>query len=239
MVKNTLTATFSPRHLPIHTSPYRPLPTCRTIWICLAIVRWTFTEKSKMFVPFLMKRTYWDRESVAHSLSHQKGQEVQPKHTNGRIYKGLKRRRNNIKYIVKSHINGLVNVTDCLQKWLTYFHSQSQSTHPWVVSSADSGRGHRICFWQWTTANVIQVETWKVFVLWGLPFLAVLENSVTSEWNPGSHRPCPWTIPSNSSWAGPEKELPSRPTESWEIINVCCFKPLNLGVLYYAARSKW
>lgn len=42
VVKKTLTATFSPLHLPIHTSPYLPFPICFIIWICLAIVLWTW-----------------------------------------------------------------------------------------------------------------------------------------------------------------------------------------------------
>lgn len=60
MVKKTLTATFSPLHLPIHTSPYLPLPICFTIWICLAIVlcTWRGTDSKLHYVSAQMDIGY-------------------------------------------------------------------------------------------------------------------------------------------------------------------------------------
>ncbi len=54
VVKKTLTATLSPLHLPIQTSPYRPFPICLTIWICLAMVRCTWQESIIKELWFIM-----------------------------------------------------------------------------------------------------------------------------------------------------------------------------------------
>lgn len=137
---------------------------------------------------------------------------------------------------------------DCLQKCsgLNNFLTCSWG----VLSPSGSGLGYVTCFDQCNISKCDRRKDLKRNCAFGLFPFAAVENSVTTTMCASPTATVPAAVTLNKKekqfhnpiqpqpkWPRPEGQ--PHQSESWEIINECCFKLLSFGVFCYVAWANW